>query len=194
LEVHNFETAAPALPGEIGTIVATPFQPYRETTILLRYDTQDVVRTIPERPSCTLRHLPATSNVLGKLALSVRHEHGWTFPRQVAEALEAVEEVPLPARYGFWAVPDSGGGIAVEVMARRDTPGARRKIEASLEEHGVPVRELRLVEDRSQLQHPVPLRGDLKEHVFSPSRMESKPAIEESMLERPLIETGKGRV
>ena len=91
-------------------------------------------------------------------------------------------------------VPDSVGGIAVEVMTRRDTPGARRKIEASLEEHGVPVRELLLVEDRSQLQHPVPLRGDLREHVFSPSRMDSKPAIEASMLERGLIETGKGRV
>ena len=194
LEVHNFETADPALPGEIGTIVATPFQPYRETTILLRYDTQDVVRTIPEPPTCTLQHLPATSNVLGKLALSVHHEHGWTFPRQVAEALEAVEEVPLPARYGFWAVPDSAGGVAVEVMTRRDTPGARRKIEVSLEEHSVPMRELILVEERSQLQHPVPLRGDLREHVFSPSRMDSKPAIEASMLERPLIETGKGRV
>jgi hypothetical protein len=35
--------------------------------------------------SCSLRHLPATSNLFGKLNLSVHHEHGWTFPREVAQ-------------------------------------------------------------------------------------------------------------
>jgi phenylacetate-CoA ligase len=38
-EVIDPETARPAGVGEVGTIVATPFAPYRETTILLRYDT-----------------------------------------------------------------------------------------------------------------------------------------------------------
>lgn len=171
LEVYNHETAAPALPGETGTIVATPFPPYRETTLVLRYDTGDVVRTIPEPLTCSLRHLPATSNLLGKLSLSVRHEHGWTYPREVAEALEAVEEVPLPARYGFWAV---SGGVAVEVVTRGDTPGLRRTIETSLQERGVLVRELRLLEDRSQLQHPMPLRGDLREQAFRLPTMENR--------------------
>jgi phenylacetate-coenzyme A ligase PaaK-like adenylate-forming protein len=164
LEVHNGETAAPARPGEAGTIVATPFFPYRETTLLLRYNTEDVVRVLTDLPTCTLRHLPATSPLLGKQALSVRHTQGWTYPRQVAEALEALEEVPLPARYGFWAVP---GGVAVEVVVKQGTLEARRRIEASLEEQGVPVQELYLREDRSQLQHPIPLRGDLREHTFN---------------------------
>ena len=44
LEVLDPETRRPAGPGEVGTLVATPFPPFRETTILLRYDTQDVVR------------------------------------------------------------------------------------------------------------------------------------------------------
>ncbi len=165
LEVYNFETATPALSGEIGTIVATPFPPYRETTLVLRYDTGDVVR-VPATPlTCSLRHQPATSPLLGKLSLSVRHEQGWTYPRQLAEALEALAAVPLPARYGCWAV---SGGVAVEVVVRDDSPHARRRIETSLEEQGVPVRELHLLEDRRQLQHPMPLRGDLREQAFSP--------------------------
>ena len=165
VEFINPETGAPAQPGEIATIVATPLLPYRETTLLLRYDTQDVVRLLPEPPACALRHMPATSKLLGKLRLSVRHEHGWTFPRDVLEALEACEPVPLPARCSFWSVP---GGLAVEVVVRGDPAAAKREVERSLEGHGVPIQELHLREDRSQLQHPFPLRCDLKEVSFSP--------------------------
>src|SRR2546429_480596 len=93
LEVSNVETAAPAPAGETGTIVATPFLPYRETTLVLRYETGDVVNLLAEPLTCRMRHLPATSRLLGKLGLSVRHECGWTYPRQIAEALEALEEV-----------------------------------------------------------------------------------------------------
>lgn len=163
LEVCNVETAAPALEGETGTIVATPFFPYRETTLLLRYETGDVAQRLAEPLTCRLRHLPATSRLLGKLDLSVCHEGGWTYPRQLAEALESLEEVPLPARYGCWAVP---GGVAVEVVVRQATPQARQRIETSLEERGVPLQAVYLMEDRSQLRHPMPLRGDLREPVF----------------------------
>ena len=34
----------------IGTLVITPLPPFRETTLLLRYDTQDLVRVIAEPP------------------------------------------------------------------------------------------------------------------------------------------------
>lgn len=189
LEVYNGETAAPALPGEAGTIVATPFFPYRETTLVLRYNTEDAVRVLADPPTCTLRHLPATSPLLGKLALSVRHEQGWTYPRQVVEALEALEEVPLPARYGFWAVP---GGVAVEVVVRQAILEARRRIETSLEERGVPLQELHLREDRSQLQHPIPLRGDQREHTFSMLTRDRPLAAEASLLQQPSKETPSG--
>jgi hypothetical protein len=145
-------------------MVVTPFPPYRETTLLLRYDTQDVVRVLEVDPTCTLHILPAVSNVQGKLRLSVQHEDGWTYPRDLIEALEAVEEVPLPARCGFWAVP---GGVAVEVAARGDRTIAKRKIASALEKRGVPLRELHLREDKSQLIHPYPWRGDLRESSFS---------------------------
>jgi phenylacetate-CoA ligase len=164
LEVLDLETGAAAQPGALGTIVATPFPPFRETTVVLRYDTQDVVRPVADPLTCPLRQLPATTNILGKLRLAARHEGGWTFQRDVLEALEAIDAVPLPARCGFWAVP---GGVAVEAVADRDGPDVRRAIEQALAARGVPVRELRLVEGPRQLRRPLPLRCDLREVSFS---------------------------
>ena len=189
LEVYNVETAAPVLAGETGTIVASPFLSYRETTLVLRYDTGDVVRMLPEPLTCSLRHQPATSPLLGKLSLSVRHEQGWTYPRQLSEALEALEEVPLPARYGCWAV---SGGVAVEVVVRDDSLDARRKIETSLEEQGVPVRELHLLGDRRQLRHPMPLRGDLREQAFSLPVLDRTATNKASVLQWQAEETRMG--
>jgi phenylacetate-coenzyme A ligase PaaK-like adenylate-forming protein len=166
VEVIDPDTAQPAGPGQAGTIVATPFAPYRQTMPLLRYDTEDVVRVLETAPTCHLRHLPATSHLLGKLRLSARHENGRTFPREVIEALETLEEVPLPARCGFWAV---AGGVDVEVVARADTPAVRRAIERSLEEQGVPVQSLTILEDRRQLRQPLPWRCDLREAAFGPA-------------------------
>jgi len=164
LEVLDVETGVPARPPDPGTLVLTPFPPFRETTIVLRYATQDVVQPLAEPLSCSLRQLPATSNLLGKLRLSVRHSAGWTFPRDVLEALEALEEVPLPGRCGLWAVP---GGVAVEVVVQQDTPASRRTILQALEAGSVPVQELHLREHTSQLQQPLPLRCDLRETSFA---------------------------
>jgi len=164
LEVAGVESGEPAGPGELGTIVATPFLPFRDTTLLLRYDTEDLVRPVAGPLTCELRAQPATTNLLGKRRLAVRHTDGRTAPRDVLEALEAVEAVPLPARCGFSAVP---GGVAVEVVTRGDTPAARREIERRLEERGVPLRALALLDDPARLRQPLPLRCDLKEISFS---------------------------
>jgi phenylacetate-CoA ligase len=161
VEVLDMDTRSrPVVPGEAGVIVATPLPPFRETTVLLRYNTEDVVRPITGPMDCTLRRVPATTNLLGKARLSVRHDDGWTFVRDILEALESVDEVPLPARYGFWAVP---GGVAVEVVARSTGARARSAVGAALEARGVPLRELHVVADRDELTHPLPLRCDLKE-------------------------------
>ena len=94
LEVLDLETRRrPVGPGEPGAVVATPLPPFRETTVLLRYDTEDVVRTIEGPVDCSLRRVPATTNLLGKARLSVRHDDGWTFVRDVLDALESVEQV-----------------------------------------------------------------------------------------------------
>ena len=47
-------------------------------------------------------------------SLSVRHENGWTCPRDVLEALEAIEDIPLPARCGMW---QRDNRVGVEVVA-----------------------------------------------------------------------------
>jgi len=163
LEVLDPDTSEPARPGQTGRIVATPFAPYREASVVLRYDTEDVVQAIADPLTCNLKHWPATSDLQGKLRLSVHGPDGWIYPRQVREALESIEDVPLPARCGFWAVP---GGVAVEVLVRGTNDALHRKIGECLEGQSVPVRDLHLVEDSSQLQHPLPLRCDLREALF----------------------------
>jgi phenylacetate-coenzyme A ligase PaaK-like adenylate-forming protein len=165
LEVYNPQTATLAKPGEFGTLVATPFPPYRETTLVLRFNTEDMVQALPTRPACRLRHMPATGPILGKRRYAVQHEQGWTFQRQVAEALEAVEVVPLPARYGFWATGDDKG-VEVEVLVPHVTTEIRRKIATSLEEWEVPLRALHLTTQKRDLRQPCPLRGDLREQMF----------------------------
>ncbi len=176
IEVYNHETQALAQPGEYGTIVSTPFWPLRETTLVIRYDTQDLVRVFDGPFTCHLENLPAVSNVRGKLKLAVKHESGWTFPRDIMEALEGedlADEVPLPARFSFWAVP---GGVAIDTVVRRgaDPKATSRQVTNALQERGVPVRELHLITDKSRLRNPLPLRGDLRETSFSTSSMPSK--------------------
>jgi hypothetical protein len=140
----------------------------------LRYNTEDVVRVLAGPFTCDLPRVPATSNLLGKLRLAARHDHGWTFVRQVAEALEAVDGVPLPARFGFRAVP---GGVAIEAVARDDSQ-TRPAIETGLEEQGVPVAGLRIVDHHDRLSDPVPLRCDLKEGSFSGLEDLSAPSVQ----------------
>jgi phenylacetate-coenzyme A ligase PaaK-like adenylate-forming protein len=165
VEVLDVTTGAPAGPGDLATLVTTPFPPFRETTVLLRYDTRDGVRAVGGSLGCSRRDVPATGPIEGKLDFAVRHAGGWTTPRDVLEALEALDVVPLPARCGFWSVAD---GVAVEVLARDDRPATRQAIEDALASRGVPLRALRLVRDRQALTHPLPLRCDLRETVFHP--------------------------
>lgn len=166
-EVVDPETGAPAAPGAVGTVVATPFRPYRDTTVLLRFDTGDAVRALSGPATCELRNLPATGQLLGKLSGAVRHDGGWTFAREVAEALEAVDAVPLPARYGYRAVP---GGVAVEVFVRPgcDVTAARKILGDELETRGVPLRSLSTVDDPAQVRDRVRLRCEFDEGALLP--------------------------
>lgn len=151
----------------LGTLVATPFPPYRDTTLVLRFDTGDVVQSINGPLTCEYKHLPATSNILGKRRLCVEHEQGVTVPRDIIEALEDLDAVPLPARFGCSAAP---GGVAVEVVTREQGGAVRSRVATALEARGVPLRELSLVEDGSELTHPYPWRCDLRETSFKPTR------------------------
>ncbi|MFE0132533.1 AMP-binding protein [Streptomyces sp. NPDC059037] len=161
LDLHG--RCLPVADGEPGVLVGTPLPPFRDTTLLLRYDTEDVVQTLAHPPDCTMSRLPALAQLLGKRRQAVGHDDGWTFVRPVVEALESVDGVPLPARFGFWR---TRGGVAVEVMAP-DSPGLRTEVGVALERHGVPLAELRVVQSQDELLHPLPLRCDLREGDFA---------------------------
>jgi phenylacetate-coenzyme A ligase PaaK-like adenylate-forming protein len=163
LEVLEIESGKPAAQGAAGTLVATPFMPYRDTTLLLRYDTQDVVRPIAGTMSCEMRWQPATSQLLGKLALAVRHDGGWCFPRDVLEAVETIDAVPLPGRCSLYSM---AGGVALEVFAPGCGAAGRGRIADALEERGIPLRRLTLLENPALLRRPLPIRCDLTETCF----------------------------
>jgi phenylacetate-coenzyme A ligase PaaK-like adenylate-forming protein len=164
VELLDVTTGAPAAPGQLGTLVVTPFPPFRETTVLLRYDTRDGARAVDGPLTCSRKDVPATGPIEGKLDFAVRHAGGWTTPRDVLEALEGCDVVPLPARCGLWA---EDGGVAVEV-AVPEAPAARQAIEHALESRAIPLRALRLVAAPDDLMHPLPLRCDLREAGFRP--------------------------
>lgn len=163
-EVHKMDSDRTANFGEIGRMVITPFPPYRETTIVLRYDTKDVVKLLKGPFHCSHKHLStATTNILGRFRYCVKHDKGWTTPREIAEALEILEEVPLPARFGFKKAP---GGVDVEVLARDNKARTRKLISSKLREYGVPLKRLHIVTEKNKLKQPLPLRCDLRDVTY----------------------------
>jgi phenylacetate-CoA ligase len=100
-ELVGLDTGAPAAPGELGTLVVTPYFPYRDCTPVFRYDTRDVARCLPDAPlRCELAAIPATSQILGKADHLLRLPGGEVVTsRQLIEAIESLPAEPWPARY-----------------------------------------------------------------------------------------------
>jgi phenylacetate-coenzyme A ligase PaaK-like adenylate-forming protein len=159
VEVVDPETGAPSEPGAVGLLVVTPLPPCRETTLLLRYDTGDLVQAPEPRPSCALAHLPAIGAVLGRRAASLRLPDGeWITPRRLRDAVERLDRVPLPARY---ALERSGDGVRVELVVRDAWSTAiRGAVSSALDDASIPVGDLRLVGDRRQLSRRPLIRSD----------------------------------
>ena len=90
-----------AAPGALGTLVITPYFPYRDCTPVFRYDTRDVARCLPDTSlRCELAGIPATSQILGKADHLLRMPGGEVVtPRQLIEAIESLPAEPWPARY-----------------------------------------------------------------------------------------------
>jgi phenylacetate-CoA ligase len=109
-ELIDLDTGEPAAPGSLGTLVITPYFPYRDCTPVFRYDTRDVARRLPEGPlRCELAGVPATSQILGKADHLLRLPGGEVVtPRQLIEAIESLPAEPWPARYRATVSEDTG--------------------------------------------------------------------------------------
>jgi phenylacetate-CoA ligase len=158
VEVLDPATREPAPPGAVGELTITPYAAYRETTMLLRYATGDLVKVLPdgEQAHCEFRAIPATSKILGRMSGSA------IFTRDILELLQGERALPLPTRYAF----DEGDGMLYVV----GDPGDRSVV-ARLEERiialAIPLRGIVLVEDPAKLPAPCHVRADLREHSFN---------------------------
>jgi phenylacetate-coenzyme A ligase PaaK-like adenylate-forming protein len=101
VELLDLVTGEPAEPGALGTLVITPYFPYRDCMPVFRYDTRDIVRCLPaEALTCENSAIPATSQVLGKAGSLITLGNGDVItPRQLINAIEALPAQPWPARY-----------------------------------------------------------------------------------------------
>ncbi|MEA2194134.1 MAG: hypothetical protein QOG42_568 [Solirubrobacteraceae bacterium] len=165
VEVIDLATGEPAAPGELGSVVITPYYPYRECMPVFRYDTRDVVRRLADADlGCSLAGTPATSQILGK-ADHLLHVGGRVVtPREIVEACEALPGRPWPARFRVRALPgeleltlsqDTAGGLTADEVARR----------IALDERGLPV--VCTVVDGPSPSALRPLRADLIESTFT---------------------------
>ena len=100
-ELIDLDTGETAGPEALGTLVITPYFPYRDCMPVFRYDTRDVARCLPDGPlRCELASIPATSQILGKADHLLRMPgREVVTTRQLIEAIESLPAEPWPARY-----------------------------------------------------------------------------------------------
>jgi phenylacetate-CoA ligase len=100
-ELVDLDSGEPAAPGALGTLVVTPYFPFRDCMPVFRYDTRDVARRLEDGPlRCEMSGIPATSQILGKADHLLRLPDGEIVtPRRLVEAIEALPAEPWPARY-----------------------------------------------------------------------------------------------
>jgi phenylacetate-coenzyme A ligase PaaK-like adenylate-forming protein len=163
VEVVDFQTGAPVGPGQLGTVLVTPYYPYRECMPVFRYDTRDIVRRLPEVPlTCELAGVPATSRILGKADHILRIGDQVVTLRDLVEVVEDLPGQPWPARFGA-TVDDDGVQLRLpaEALAGASADDLRRR----LAERGLDVGVSTVLDGRTGVQLR-PLRADLVETTF----------------------------
>ena len=137
VEVVDPDTGQPVADGELGTVVITPYYPYRECMPVLRYDTRDLVRRLPDDAlHCELAGTPGTSRILGKADQLLRGANRPVTPRDLAEVYEALPSQPLPARF---AARERDGDILLSVPEGAVAGLTAQAIEARFERAGLAV-------------------------------------------------------
>jgi phenylacetate-CoA ligase len=162
VEVLSLETGEPAQPGELGTVVITPYFPFRECMPVFRYDSRDLVRALPDEPlGCELAGVPGTSAILGKQEAPGASTAGMT-TRDIVEALEALPTRPWPARFRV----DAEDGRTTLTLPESTVAGLGvAAVTEHLADRGLDVT-IRLVPD-GDAQELRRVRSDLMEATFT---------------------------
>jgi phenylacetate-coenzyme A ligase PaaK-like adenylate-forming protein len=167
IEVVDVDSGKPVESGEIGSVVITPYYPYRECMPLWRYDTRDVVRRLPdERMTCELAGTPATSRILGKADHLLRLSDRVVTTRDLAEIYEALPSQPWPSRFRTRSVDDH---IEMSVPEEALDGISRERIERRFNDAGYDVR-IATIADSDDGVIARPVRADLLETTFAGRR------------------------
>lgn len=166
VEVIDLDTGQPAAPGEPGSLVITPYYPYRECMPVFRYDTRDIVRSVPDESlTCDLAGISATTNILGKASNLLRVNGQWVTTRDLSEVYEALPSHPWPARFQARAVDDHIEMVVSEEALEQGV--TRAQIERRYQERGLDVRVVDCVTREQDVIQLRPLRADLLETTFA---------------------------
>ncbi len=165
VEVIDLETGEPAEPGALGTMVITPYYPYRECMPVFRYDTRDVVRRLPDETlTCDLAGIPATSRILSKADHLLRVNGQVVTMRDLVEVYEALPAQPWPARFSAHVVDD----VVELILPEHALEGTTREdVERRFRASGIPVRLAEQPITDHEAPELRPLRADLLETTFA---------------------------
>ncbi|HLI09351.1 MAG TPA: AMP-binding protein [Ktedonobacteraceae bacterium] len=168
VEVIDPQSGEPAAPGALGSLVVTPYYPYRECMPVFRYDTRDMVRCLPDESlTCDLAAVPAVSRIQGK-AEHILHIDGKVVTlRDLVEAFETLPSEPWPARFQARAVGDHIEMVVPENLLKN--LGAD-EIEHHFAAAGIALQVARKGVPESELTYLRPLRADLLESTFAARR------------------------
>jgi phenylacetate-coenzyme A ligase PaaK-like adenylate-forming protein len=168
VEVIVPQSGEPAAPGELGTLVVTPYYPYRECMPVFRYDTRDMVRRLPDEPlTCDLAAVPAVSRIQGKAEHILSVDGKVVTLRDLVEAFEMLPSEPWPARFRARAVGDHIEMVVPENLLKN--LGAE-EIEHHFAEMGIALQVAREGVAENELTYLRPLRADLLESTFAARR------------------------
>jgi phenylacetate-coenzyme A ligase PaaK-like adenylate-forming protein len=163
VEIVDVDSGLPAEPGELGTVVITPYFPFRECMPVLRYDTRDLVRRLADEAlDCDLAGTPGTSRILGKAGQLLRAGRRLVTPRDLVEVYEALPSQPWPARF---AAEEAEGGISFTVPRAALGAAGPEPLEGRFRSLGMDVR-VRLDDDASGRRLRA-TRADLLETTFA---------------------------
>lgn len=162
VEVVDVDTGLPVEAGEIGTVAITPYYPFRECMPVLRYDTRDLVRRLPDDElHCDLAGTPGTSRILGKADQLLRVDGRFVAPRDLVEVYEALPSQPWPGRF---QAQENGDCILLSVPG--SMAGEAAALEGRFRAVGIPVK-VRVANGDPTGKGLRALRADLLETTFA---------------------------